>query len=62
MLRGILSLQDVEEMPNVLFQLKSLYVAITRAQNNLRIADCSTKGESIRVRHLHFRYISFGLI
>ncbi|KAF8816728.1 hypothetical protein BYT27DRAFT_7237858 [Phlegmacium glaucopus] len=29
-------------------ELKSLYVAITRARNNLRIADFSTKGESMR--------------
>ena len=56
MLRGISSLQDVEELPNILFQLKFLYVAITRARNNLRIADFSAKGESMRVCLLHSSY------
>ena len=41
-----------------LFQLKSLYVAITRARNNLRIADFSNKGESMRVCLLHSSYFS----
>ena len=56
MLRGISSLQDFEQLPDILFQLKSLYVAITRARNNLRIADFSTKGESMRVCLLHLSF------
>ena len=31
-------------------QLKSLYVAITRAKKNLWIADCSEKAKSMKVR------------
>ncbi|KAJ7434686.1 P-loop containing nucleoside triphosphate hydrolase protein [Mycena galericulata] len=33
---------------SVCTELKSLYVAITRARNNIWIADCSTKGEPMR--------------
>ncbi|KAJ7222598.1 hypothetical protein GGX14DRAFT_664393, partial [Mycena pura] len=34
---------------SVCMELKFLYVAITRARNNIWIADCSTKGESLRI-------------
>ena len=56
MFRGTSSFQDFEGLLNIFFQLKSLYVAITRARNNLRIADFSTKGEPMRVCLLHSSY------
>ncbi|KAF8193621.1 hypothetical protein K438DRAFT_1761756 [Mycena galopus ATCC 62051] len=37
---------------SVCAELKFLYVAITRARNNIWIADCSTKGEPMRAYHL----------
>ena len=48
----------IQQLPIVLilldmyYQLKHLYVAITRARQNLWITDCSQKAEPIRVGYM----------
>lgn len=41
------------DLSDSLMQLKSLYVALTRARENVWIADCSDKGEPMRVSNFH---------
>lgn len=43
-------------------QLKFMYVAVTRARKNLWIADCSEKGEPLRVGDSCFSEIPANVI
>jgi hypothetical protein len=46
---GLLPVYTVILILILSYQLKSLYVAITRARKNMWIADCSERGEPMRV-------------
>jgi hypothetical protein len=49
------SIRSLRSLILVLFQLKFLYVAITRARKNMWIVDCSEKSEPMKVGILTYR-------